>query len=414
MKRTNILIKIFIALCFINFVNTYLYGFESINYKLNVGYCIKKDKKEKKDKISESNIKNGLKMISDEKKKICEKECSKKSKKGKKPKCKTKCTYELVTKSAPFIKFLYDKDSDIKNYNFNGSLDLMRTVAFEMKINEKCNKNPGCVARKVLLYLGLIPSVRRNDRDVFVLFDNNEIKTEYKGQYSKLPNVPLYVNYDFSSIAHYSQYYGARSTSPTYKLLTLEVGIDEITGQEYRPAFSDLKWLYFAHCRKDLLYSIKCKNGGYPKSENSSECECPTGFSGQTCDKIEKSDNDCHSSKLHTSNEMTQSFELKGKKTCNILITSPPKTRIYVKIIDLNCETKTPCFENDCLQIKYQKDMALTGLCLCGKKRDVGMTTHSNETVIRYTGSSSKSFAKIEYNIVWYEYNGNEYNQKFT
>uniref|UniRef100_A0A0K0F1U4 EGF-like domain-containing protein n=1 Tax=Strongyloides venezuelensis TaxID=75913 RepID=A0A0K0F1U4_STRVS len=366
----------------------------------------------------------------DEKKKVCKKVCSEKPKKSKKgkgkkskgkkdkdkksKKCKTKCTYELVTKSAPFIKFSYDKDTDIKDYNFNGSVDLMRTVEFEMKINEDCNKNPGCVARKVLLYLGLVPSVRRYDRDVFVLFNNDEIKQGYKEQYSKLPYSRLYVNYDFSSIAHYSQYYGARSNNPTYNILTLSVGVDEITGQEYRPAFSDLKWLYFAHCRKDSFYSLKCKNGGYPKSENSSECECPTGFSGQTCDKLEKSDNDCHSSTLHTSSERTQWFELKGKKTCNILITSPPKTRVYVKVLELNCETKTPCFENDCLQIKYQKDMALTGYCLCGKKRGVGITAHSNETVIRYTGSSSKCSAKIEYKMIWYEYSGSEYNHKFT
>uniref|UniRef100_A0A0K0FGI4 Astacin domain-containing protein n=1 Tax=Strongyloides venezuelensis TaxID=75913 RepID=A0A0K0FGI4_STRVS len=419
MERTSILVKIFIALCFCNFLNICLYGYESINYKLNVEYCIRKEKSNSKikNKISESNIENGLKMISerscivflqksscDEKKNICVKECTKKSQ---------KCEEVPVTKSSPFIKFSFDKNSDIKEYNFDGSVDLMRTVEFEIKINENCNKNPGCVARKVLMYLGLIPTVRRSDRDTFVSVDDTKIKNEYKEQYSKLDNVLLYVNYDFSSIGHYSQYYGASSSETTFSIEKSYVAIDEIIGQEYRPAFSDLKWLYFAHCKKDPLYSLKCKNGGYPKSENSSECECPTGFSGETCDKLEKSDNDCHSSKLHTYTERTQTFELQGKKTCNILITSPPKTRIYVKIIDLNCETKAPCFENDCLQIKYQKDMALTGYCLCGKKRNVGMTTHSNETVIRYTGSSSRCSAKIEYKMVWYEYSGDEYKQKF-
>uniref|UniRef100_A0A0K0FEQ5 Astacin domain-containing protein n=1 Tax=Strongyloides venezuelensis TaxID=75913 RepID=A0A0K0FEQ5_STRVS len=226
----------------------------------------------------------------DEKKKICKKECSKKSKKGKK--CITKCTYVLVTKCFPFIEFSYDKNSNTKDYNFNGSVSLMRTVSFKMKINENCNKNPRCVARMRLMYLRLIPTVRRRYRDIFVSVDDTKIKNEYKKQYSKLDNVRLYVNHDFSSIAHYSQHYGESSSGTTFSIKTLQVETDALTEQEYRPAFLDLKWLYFAHCRKDLLYSIKCKNGGYPKSENSSECECSTGFSGKTCDKPEKSDYD--------------------------------------------------------------------------------------------------------------------------
>uniref|UniRef100_A0A0K0FSY2 Astacin domain-containing protein n=1 Tax=Strongyloides venezuelensis TaxID=75913 RepID=A0A0K0FSY2_STRVS len=194
--------------------------------------------------------------------------------------CKKTCKEVLVTKSFPFIEFSYDKDSNTKDYNFNGSVSLMRTVEFEIKINEMCNKNPGCVARKVLMYLGLIPTVRRYDRLHFVSIDYKQIKKEYIEQYNNTIDSLLYLNYDFSSIAHWSQYYGAVSNQTTFSINTLKLANDAITGQEYQPAFSDLKWLYYAHCEKDPFYSIKCNNGGYPKSESSSECECPTGFSG--------------------------------------------------------------------------------------------------------------------------------------
>uniref|UniRef100_A0A0K0FIE5 Peptidase M12A domain-containing protein n=1 Tax=Strongyloides venezuelensis TaxID=75913 RepID=A0A0K0FIE5_STRVS len=132
----------------------------------------------------------------------------------------------------------------------------MRTIAFEMKINKKCNQNPGCVARIVLMYLGLIPTVRRINRSIFVSVDNKKIKDEYKEQYLELLDVPLYVNNDFSSIAHYSQHCGTSSIETTFGLRTLYVGNDLITVQEYRPVFSNLKWSYFAHCKKDLLYSL--------------------------------------------------------------------------------------------------------------------------------------------------------------
>uniref|UniRef100_A0A0K0FSV0 Peptidase M12A domain-containing protein n=1 Tax=Strongyloides venezuelensis TaxID=75913 RepID=A0A0K0FSV0_STRVS len=290
----------------------------------------------------------------------------------------------------------------------------MRTVEFEIKINENCNKNPGCVARKVLMYLGLIPTVRRSDRDTFVSVDDTKIKNEYKEQYSKLDNVLLYVNYDFSSIGHYSQYYGASSSETTFSIEKSYVAIDEIIGQEYRPAFSDLKWLYFAHCKKDPLYSLKCKNGGYPKSENSSECECPTGFSGETCDKPAKSDGGCYKSPIFVAPKKLHILRFKGKKTCNILLSSFPNTRIVMTILNLNCQTKTPCFENDCLQIKYQKDMALTGLCLCGQKDKEGLTSHSNQTLIRYTGSNSNSSVEINFYSINRTYIGNEYSINFS
>uniref|UniRef100_A0A0K0FDQ8 EGF-like domain-containing protein n=1 Tax=Strongyloides venezuelensis TaxID=75913 RepID=A0A0K0FDQ8_STRVS len=433
MKRTNFLIKLFLALCFYDFLNNHLYGYKSINYKLNVEYCIRKEKSSRnnKNKISESNIKEGLKMISErscivflkkssceEKKKICVKECTekskkKKSKKNKKPKCTKKCEYVLVKKSSPFIKFSYDKNSHIRDYNFNGSVSLMRTVAFEMKINENCNKNPGCVARMVLMYLGLIPTIRRKDRNIFVFVDNTKIMNEYKQLYSVLPNVPLYVNYDILSIAHYPQNYGASSNENTFRTIKLTLKNNALTGQEYRPAFSDLKWLYFAHCRKDLLYSIKCKNGGYPKSGNSSECECPTGFSGQTCDKPEKSDNKCHNSSIFVNFGYAKLLKFEGKKTCNIILSSPANTSIVLTVYDLNCEKKAPCFENDCLQIKYQKDMALTGLCFCGTIKREKLKAHGNQAIIRYTGSNSNSSVEVEYYVVEGEYRGNEYDQEF-
>uniref|UniRef100_A0A0K0F1P3 EGF-like domain-containing protein n=1 Tax=Strongyloides venezuelensis TaxID=75913 RepID=A0A0K0F1P3_STRVS len=424
MKQTNILIKIFIALCFYDFLNNHLYGYKSIDYKLNVEYCIREEKS--KNQINESNIKKGLKMISEsscivflkkssceEKKNKCVEQCTKKSEKSKKPKCKKTCKKVFVTKSSPFIKFSFDKNSDTTDYNFNGSVGLMRTVAFEIKINTNCNQNPGCVAKMVLMYLGLIPTVKRRDRDIFVSVDDTKINNKYKQLYSKLPDVPLLVNYDFSSIAHYSQHYGSHSTDTTFRIRTLDLEKDEITGQEYRPAFSDLKWLYFAHCRKDLLYSIKCKNGGYPKSENNSECECPTGFSGKTCEKLEKSDNGCYDSFISVNTTDKKDFYFNGKKNCTIILTSPKETRIKLLIFDVSCEKKIPCFENDCVQIKYQKDMALTGLCLCGRNRNVKLTSYSNQIVIRYTGSSSNSYARILYSMTYDEYQGNEYDEEF-
>uniref|UniRef100_A0A0K0FIE4 ApeC domain-containing protein n=1 Tax=Strongyloides venezuelensis TaxID=75913 RepID=A0A0K0FIE4_STRVS len=96
---------------------------------------------------------------------------------------------------------------------------------------------------------------------------------------------------------------------------------------------------------------LKCKSGGYPKSGNSSEGEYPTGFSGETCDKYAKSHDDY---------------------------------------------------------------MALTDLCFCGKKDKDKLTSHSNQTVIRYTGSNSNSFVEIEYYALYGEYKGDEYIQNFS
>uniref|UniRef100_A0A0N5BIQ2 EGF-like domain-containing protein n=1 Tax=Strongyloides papillosus TaxID=174720 RepID=A0A0N5BIQ2_STREA len=432
MRSINILFQLLVALCFCIFLNAQIYkNYQSISYKLNIDYCIKPNGNKKNPQIDEKNIETGLKMISEhscvvflkkssceEKKKECTKKCvkkqSEKCKKYKKlkeckkyKKCKkyeTICKEVIVTKSTPTVRFVYDDREDLDLF-FNGTVGLMRTIIYDMKIETNCNKKPSCIAKKMLFYLGMIPTVRRWDRDDYISVNWDAVKKEYHPLYLKTKNPPLVIGFDYASLGFYTQNYGVTDrTKNTYDVAYRNFKQFVLYQQDRRPVFSDLKWLYLTHCMKDPLYSITCKNGGYPKSDKPDECECPTGFIGKQCDDIEKSDYDCPPQRQIVSSKAYTYTNFIGKKNCTILLQAIPNYQIYLSIDKLRCDKKPFCFEDGCLQVKYQTDQALTGYLVCGNDDWEWIKSEKNQILIRYRGTSSSHSAHLRYYLGPYYY----------
>uniref|UniRef100_A0A0N5BKX0 EGF-like domain-containing protein n=1 Tax=Strongyloides papillosus TaxID=174720 RepID=A0A0N5BKX0_STREA len=446
----NIFLKLSIALCFYIFLNTHVNSSKNSSYTFNVSYCIQNDTKDKKSpKINELNIKTGLEMISNrlcikflkqpcyEEKKNCTIKCTKtcpkkckvssiceKQKKCKKSKnCKKQCTKKKICKkqrkckkpikkcttscseislplniTPPFIRFLYDKKNETSDYYFNASATLCKEKVYDMKINDECNKKPGCVTKKVMMYLGLIPTVRRRDRNYHIFVLNDDIDPKYRMEYSILGNVSLAdIDYDFSSIAHFPDTYRALKNKRTYFRKQLNDSQVKVTGQEIGPAFTDLKWLYFAHCKNKFYSSVKCFNDAYPKSDGSNECECPTGYTGKTCEDLEFKNSSCSKRINITESRIKKQLNFSEIANCTVELIAPKEKQIRISVLETNCTSKNPCFEHDCLQIKYFRDMATTGLCLCGQIKSTSLYTHGNKGLIQYTGKQKGHYAYLEY-----------------
>uniref|UniRef100_A0A0N5BC87 TNFR-Cys domain-containing protein n=1 Tax=Strongyloides papillosus TaxID=174720 RepID=A0A0N5BC87_STREA len=150
--------------------------------KGNVKECKKSNSKSKECKVKYEECKK-IKYKSKEcrekyeeckKCKITCEECEKKYEKCKgdcENKClksELKCVRECKEVTLPFIRFFYNKGKENSDFNFNGSISLNKEEVYNMEIDMNCNKKPGCIAKKVLMYLGLIPTVRRRDRDYFI------------------------------------------------------------------------------------------------------------------------------------------------------------------------------------------------------------------------------------------------------
>uniref|UniRef100_A0A0N5C011 EGF-like domain-containing protein n=1 Tax=Strongyloides papillosus TaxID=174720 RepID=A0A0N5C011_STREA len=322
---------------------------------------------------------------------VCEEKCLK-------PKiiCERKC--KVVT--LPFIRFFYNRNKNNSDFYFNGSTTLHKEEVYNMEIDVSCNKKPGCIAKKVLMYLGLIPTVRREDRNVYITVNESNIKPEYIKQYSRLYTVFLHNKYDYSSIGHFSDNYGAKSDEKTYVRKWLDDSRVFLTGQEVRPVFSDLKWLHIQYCKDHFSSHVLCDNNGYAKSDGSFKCECPNGYTGDFCDELEFTGPLCPDNLINIKDSQDKHpLAFYSKTNCSILLTAPEGKRIRINVEALNCTSKNPCFENDCLQIKYNSDMTPTGLCLCGTLQNTTLLTDSNKALIQYTGKDFRHYAFIFYQL---------------
>uniref|UniRef100_A0A0N5C012 EGF-like domain-containing protein n=1 Tax=Strongyloides papillosus TaxID=174720 RepID=A0A0N5C012_STREA len=308
--------------------------------------------------------------------------------------CKDDCVEKCLD------PFFYNRSRTDSDFYFDGSITLNKENVYNMEIDVSCNKRPGCIAKKVLMYLGLIPTVRRTDRDDYITVYDDNINSKYIHQYSKRNNGFLYTEYDYSSIGHFPDNYGAKSGKKTYVRKWLDDSRVFLTGQEIRPVFSDLKWLDIVYCKNHSTTTVKCKNNGYPKSDGS-KCECPTGYTGDTCEKLQFTGPLCPDGLIDLKNSTKRHLlALYSKSDCTVKLTAPEGKKIRINVEAVNCTSKNPCFENDCLQIKYNSDMTLTGLCLCGTIRNTSLTTTSNKALIQYTGKNYRNYAFLYYQVV--------------
>uniref|UniRef100_A0A0N5B5F5 Astacin domain-containing protein n=1 Tax=Strongyloides papillosus TaxID=174720 RepID=A0A0N5B5F5_STREA len=188
-------------------------------------------------------------------------------------------------------------------------------------------------------------------------------------------------SYDYSSIAHFADSYGSNSSEPTFHLKKLTDKRVKLTGQEIRPTFLDLEWLYRAYCKNKFKPTVKCEKG-FPKSDGSDYYNnrlCPYPFRGAF--------------PLPTK----QQFIFNALLNCTVEITVPNDKRIRIHVETVNCTNNNPCFEDDCLQIKYRPTMTNTALCLCGTLKNLTLRTLSNKALIQYKGKHEDDYAIVSY-----------------
>uniref|UniRef100_A0A0N5BRH7 TNFR-Cys domain-containing protein n=1 Tax=Strongyloides papillosus TaxID=174720 RepID=A0A0N5BRH7_STREA len=452
----DILSKLLVVLCCYILFHAYVHG-----YKFNVNYCI--DKVEGDKEIDESNIKTGLEMISkrscinflyngtcymkktncgtectagcgkwkyanDKKCKECfdpykkcnenckkctnrcedwkkgnVKECKKSNSKSKECKVKYEECKKIKYKSKECrAKYEECKKCKITCEECEKNISLNKEEVYNMEIDMNCNKKPGCIAKKVLMYLGLIPTVRRRDRDYYIKVNDDNIEFKYKKHYSELKNIALdFIGYDYSSIAHFGDSYGALTNTKTFIRKQLNDERVKLTGQEVRPAFLDLKWLHNTYCKGHFRSFVQCKNSGFSKSYETNRCECPTGYTGRTCEDLQYQNRKlCPGPVIYVDEDSgKQELKFKAKTNCTVRLYAPVGRRIRIHIEKTYCTNKDPCFENDCLQIKYHTDMANTGLCVCGKFENSSLTTKGTSALVQYTGKRTNYYAYLSYHL---------------
>nr|CAD2187909.1 unnamed protein product [Meloidogyne enterolobii] len=162
-----------------------------------------------------------------------------------------------------------------------------------VSIGEDCDQF-GIITHEVAHALGFFHEQSRWDRDQFVSVSLDNIRHGYEDQFDKESeeeNDNQQVPYDLGSVMHYSEYAFSSPDAHNPVLSAKEPYNQKTMGQRIAPSFLDVLLMNKRYMCLDDCKSrgVECKNGGFPKPKDCSQCICPWGFGGKFCDERESS-----------------------------------------------------------------------------------------------------------------------------
>ncbi|CEF59683.2 Astacin-like metalloendopeptidase, partial [Strongyloides ratti] len=278
-------------------------------------------------------------------------------------------------------------------------------------LSEVCYSSVGYILHEIGHALGLIHEQSRRDRDFYVEINFKNIKSANHKNFHKLEE-NLFKNfstqYDYNALMHYAQKSFAINRSIPVIKSKLHEAYDKVMGNRKKMTFNEIKQLNLCHCKKCTCptkngvrrknKTVKCMNGGYANYNNCKKCICPTGFTGTSCNEIEKGDTSCPGNTYEVKSTK-EYIVLSGQKNCYIFLKANPKKKIKLQLISIVKKKRNICNDETSSEIKYFLDKGSTGLLLCNNYWLLNLTSQSNSVLIAYRGQTEKealSFSFIE------------------
>ncbi|KAK6760182.1 hypothetical protein RB195_021612 [Necator americanus] len=260
--------------------------------------------------------------------------------------------------------------------------------------------------------LGLLHPMSREDRDEHITVKGENILPPILFQFLKQTNQTnndYGLGYDLGSIMHSSLQSGAVNNT-TITLEPVDKNFTKTAPSE-TISFNDLRAVnihYQCEERCKNVTAPKCENGGYQHPRDCGKCLCPSGFAGTLCNERPRG---CGNERNATEEWQPLIDELKNNKPdpldgysrCNYWIRSPEETKIEIEIISFDNKSKTKAvFCNEAgVEIKTNKDPALTGYRFCSKEDARTLKSSSNLVpVITYNRLADKSTVALKYRYV--------------
>uniref|UniRef100_A0AC35UEL7 Zinc metalloproteinase n=1 Tax=Rhabditophanes sp. KR3021 TaxID=114890 RepID=A0AC35UEL7_9BILA len=253
--------------------------------------------------------------------------------------------------------------------------------------------------------LGLYHEQSRPDRDNYLNIHDENIIDSMKSQFVKSTanSVKDYgVKFDFGSTMLYGDDFASKNEKKT--MTPKDEIYSEDLGQQERFSFSDYKILNFHYCNTTCSTQITCSNGGYQNPNSCQQCLCPNGFSGPSCQYVNRTTSNCGNIHL-TATTAIQTLTQSGAKNCHYAITTDPNHKIGIFVYDLkitNATYKFPCSVGKGLEIKFGKDMTNSGAAFCGSLLTTPSTpklmiSASNIVMVHYPGAAATHTFSLKY-----------------
>uniref|UniRef100_A0A0K0EFS9 Metalloendopeptidase n=2 Tax=Strongyloides stercoralis TaxID=6248 RepID=A0A0K0EFS9_STRER len=305
----------------------------------------------------------------------------------------------------------------------------------EIWLSSKCYINPYIILHEIGHALGLMHEHARMGRDEYITIDDSQLDDHGRENFHIRNNTTYYKNYstgyDYASVMHYGPYDFGSTLKWLFGYPVMESKLYQqytwMMGQHEKATFNDYKRINLAHCnrcgwvddetgeikknniknnkasRKKQKKMADCKNSGYPNFTDCNKCICPTGYTGDSCEKIIDSDSKCNET-IFYANETIRYILLVDKMNCYIQIkTNITNTNVQFNVSYVNAPPfkNGICVESSAFQIKYRRDRGVTGLLLCGHDpRLLTITSESKNILFFYQGIYYHSFIAFSFRAV--------------
>ncbi|XP_023931895.1 zinc metalloproteinase dpy-31 [Lingula anatina] len=245
----------------------------------------------------------------------------------------------------------------------------------------------GTIAHEIGHVLGFWHEQSRMDRSKFIRVYLDHVKFEKKSNFkdrSWQVITSMNIPYDPGSALHYGGKYF--NTDGQFTIKTIDPFQQKVIGQRQDLSFYDVKLANLAYCNVTdrTIDGAKCNRDGYTDPKRPTQCRCPDGFGGKTCNTVAPSAADCGMGDLTSERGYISYYKHAGlppnqKNSCNWFIRVPRGKIIVLEILTLDItwdQEKWLC--QDYVEVRYRAHLSETGGRFCG-------TTLPSTPVYSYT-----------------------------
>uniref|UniRef100_A0A0K0FCB2 Metalloendopeptidase n=1 Tax=Strongyloides venezuelensis TaxID=75913 RepID=A0A0K0FCB2_STRVS len=270
-------------------------------------------------------------------------------------------------------------------------------------LKSKIYKNDRVLKYYIGLALGLIPELKRKDRDNDVKIFFGNILPPFKQYYKTnayYHRIFKNTDFDFSSMMLYDSSYGKKYRGkPTYKSKFYPYYERSLKlFQDF--SFNDLKRLNYLYCYSNFTKADECKNGGY-FGRDRTVCECVYPFKGNNCETLVPNYPLCVKETILNATSTKKNKTITNKnKLCYFFIKAKPEKKIKMTILKFKTSNSNNCFGFPKLEIKYRRDKGARGLCLCENTKNIVLPALSNEIIMTFESFNSDDKLTFSYQQV--------------
>ncbi|CEF70341.1 Astacin-like metalloendopeptidase [Strongyloides ratti] len=238
--------------------------------------------------------------------------------------------------------------------------------------------NIGKVIRETMRALGVEYEHNRFDRVRYVIVKKENIQPfflKYFSQENAFFSTYYDTEYDHRSIMHFPEYEYTRTLQKV--IISKDHLMQPFMGKSRYLTFNDAKILNKKYCSFPFINHLPCFYKGYQDPRVPNRCKCVPCLTGNQCEIIRPNGPQCTQRRSFFARDWPEVKIVQIGGKCVYIISTDRKAKIEVnlKFLSIGNIDRRPCNEENSIEVKYKRDISLSGFLFCPSKNEFTFTS---------------------------------------